>query len=156
MKKYLILLAVLLAAVPLLSQEGGYQGVADVEFLNQVADRPVATVGDAVGLFTMFYGERRPAFSANLAFLQQKGVAGGRALAEGDSLRRGDLALMSARYLRLGDSLMYAILGTGRYAVTVCVANEVMEPAGGEWDVLSGGELVEIVRKVAEKAGGTR
>jgi hypothetical protein len=155
MKRYLILLALLLAAVPLLSQEGGYQGVADIEFLNQVADRPVATVGDAVGLFSMFYGERRPDFAGNLEFLRQKGVAG-TGLAEADSLRRGTLAQLAARYLRLGDSLMYAVIGTGRYAVTVCVANEIMEPAGGEWDVLSGGELVEIVRKVAEKAGGSR
>jgi len=156
MKKHLIVVALLLAAAPLLSQEGGIQGVADIVFVNEVADRPAATVGDALGLFAMFYGERHPGFAENAALLNQKGVAVPRGLSEGDPLRRGTLALLSARYLRLGDSFMYAIFGTGRYAVTACVANGVMEPAGGEWDILSGGELVEIVRKVAEKAGGDR
>ncbi|MBP7585308.1 MAG: hypothetical protein KBA61_14805 [Spirochaetes bacterium] len=158
MKKHLILVALLIAAAPLLSQEGGFQGVADVEFVNEVADKPTATVSDAVGLFAMFYGERTPGFEGNRAFLHEKGVVGRSELnlAGNDGLRRGTLAHMAARYLGLGDSLMYSIIGTGRYAVTVCVANGVMEPAGGEWDVLSGGELVEIVRNVAEKSGGTK
>lgn len=156
MKKHLLLVALLLLAAPLLSQEGGFQGVADIEFVNQVADRPVATVGDAVGLFAMFYGERGEGFEGNLVLLQEKGVVGKSMLNGNDALRRGVLAKMAARYLGLGDSIMYSIIGTGRYAVTVCVANEIMEPSGGEWDILSGGELVEVVRKVAEKAGGTK
>ncbi len=151
--------AVLLVAflsLPLIAQESGFQSVADIEFVNQVADAPLARVSDAVGLFAMFYGARRPDFQNNIALLRSKGISIPETLQENDVLRRGTLALLAARYLDLGDSFMYRLFHTTRHAVTACVANGIMEASGSEWDILSGGELVEVVRKVAEKAGGNK
>lgn len=156
MIKKTALLLILFLSLPLIAQEGGFQSVADIEFVNQVADLPLARVKDAVGLFAMFYGVRRPDFQNNIALLRSKGIPVPDGLQENDALRRGTLALLAAQYLRLGDSFMYRIFHTKRHAVTACVAGGIMEASGSEWDILSGGELVEVVRKVAEKAGGDK
>ncbi len=143
-------------SLPLIAQDGGFQSVADIEFVNEVADLPIARVKDAVGLFSMFYGVRRPDFQNNVALLRSKGIPLPDGINENDSLRRGMLALMAARYLNLGDSFMYRLFHSRRHAVTACVASGIMEYSGSEWDMLSGGELVETVRKVAERAGGNK
>ncbi len=145
-----------LISLPLIAQEGGFQSVADIEFVNQVADAPMARVKDAVGLFAMFYGNRKSDFQNNVALLRSKGISLPEGMQENDPLRRGMLALLAAQYLHLGDSFMYRIFHTKRHAVTACVASGIMEVSGSEWDMLSGGELVEVIRKVAEKAGGDR
>ncbi len=153
-KTAFVLIALL--SLPLIAQEGGFQSVADIEFVNEIADAPMARVKDAVGLFAMFYGARRPDFQNNVALLRNKGIPLPEGIQENAPLRRGLLALLAARYLHLGDSFMYRIFHTKRHAVTACVAGGIMESSGSEWDILSGGELVEVVRKVAEKAGGDK
>ncbi|MCX7679632.1 MAG: hypothetical protein N2316_10495 [Spirochaetes bacterium] len=156
MGKKIIIALVMCSALPLAAQEGGFQSVADIEFINHVADLPTARVNDAVTLFTMFYGTHKRDFHTNVAFLRTKGIILPKTVKSDDPLRRGTLALMAAQYLKLSDSFMYRIFSTKRHAVVACIADGIMVLSGSEWDILSGGELVEVMRKIAEKSGGTK
>jgi len=130
--------------------------MGDFTYIDDLTSRKTATQGDAVRMFVIALGRNPGAFNANLQTLEREKISTGLKLAENAPLRRGDAALMAARYLKLGDSLMYAVFKGRRYAVTACVAGEIMDYAGGEWDVLSGGELVELIGRVSEKAGGAK
>jgi hypothetical protein len=68
-------------------------------------------------------------------------------------MRKGVAARLLARYLGLTDSLLYDIFGSERYAFRACVAAGIMVADGSEWDAVSGEELLEIMRRVAEISG---
>ncbi len=146
-----VLLLALMFALPSAAQQMG-----NINFYAELGDRPVATVGDAVKLFAITLGKNPRDFNEAKKFLVHEGVFPDRPFAEGDALRRRTVAYMAARYLKLGDSLMYSIFKNERYAVTACGANGIMPAGKGEWDILSGGELMEIVARVAERAEGNR
>jgi hypothetical protein len=146
-----VLLVVTGLALPAFSQDA-----ASPAYLPELSEKKQATFGDAVSLFVMTLGRRPANFAAERDFLVRENVLVNKKDKENDPLRRGTLALMAARYLKLGDSLMYAVFGTGRYAFTACVANDIMYYQGGERDVLSGDELIEIMARVGEKAGGAK
>jgi hypothetical protein len=65
---------------------------------------------------------------------------------------------MIAGKLNLGDSLMYMILPLERYAFKACIAENIMQTEGSEWDAVSGGELIEIMTAVSVilETGGTK
>ncbi len=151
MRKLAAVWLALALAAPLAAQDMG-----DFTFIDELASKKEATQGDAVRMFVIHLGKNPTTFAANLRVLEKENIVRGMKLAENKKLRRGTLALMAARQLKLGDSLLYAVFGGGRYAVTACVANDVMTSEGGEWDVISGGELVEVIGKMSEKAGGAK
>ncbi len=147
-RKTAIILFAVLFALPALSQDMG-----NINYYAELGDRPTATVGDAVKLFALTMGQKPRDFAAGRQFLVKEGVFPDRDYAENDPLRRRTAAYMAARYLKLGDSLMYSIFQNERYAVVACGANGIMPAGRGEWDVLSGAELMEIVARMAERAG---
>ncbi len=147
MKKILALFFVLCASA---------LAAQDIAFVNDLAKKETATFGDAAKLFVVAAGGQSQGFEADAQFLESKGIIKASGYAEGDRLRKGTLALMIANHMKLGDSLMFALIGTRRYAVTACVAAEIMIPGGGEWDILSGSELIETIRVMAEKSGGAK
>lgn len=151
MKRYITLLAtVLLFASPLAAQE-----VGSIAFIDNLAGRKQATVGDAVTFFMIAMGKNPAGFAADLKNLQRQNLMKNTAYTANQPLRRGVVAYMAAHYLKLGDSLMYLVLPmTGRYSCRACIAAEIMTPEGSEWDILSGAELVEIMRRVSIKSGG--
>lgn len=156
MMKKILFFAVMLVYFPLFAQEGGFQSIADIEFINNVADLPMARIKDATSMFTLLFGTQKRDFSQNVAFLRTKGIQIPENLRGDEPLRRGMLASMAAQYLNLKDSFMYRIFKTNRHAVIACIADGIMESSGSEWDILSGGELVEVMRKIAEKSGGIK
>jgi hypothetical protein len=130
------------------------QNIANIEFINTVADKDKTTFADSVHFFMLTAGKKIQSFDENMKVLNREGITSGINLVKDSPLRRGALALMLARYLKLGDSLLYAIFKTERYAYRACAANNIMSYDGSEWDTLSGGELVEIMTKVSEMTGG--
>ena len=149
--KTAVTLVAMLVAMPALAQDTG-----NINYYAELGDRPVATVGDAVKLFALTMGQKPKNFEAGKQYLIKEGVFPDKSYAEGDPLRRRTAAYMAARYLKLGDSIMYSIFKNERYAVTACGANEIMPADKSEWDVLSGAELMEIVARTAERAGAEK
>lgn len=147
MKKALIFLAALALTTPLLSQD-----ISEITAITGIADKPSATFSDAVNLLVIVSGEKAQGDVMKTSGIQN--VIRGMNYKASDPLRRGALALMIARHLELRGTLLYSIFRTERYAYKVCVKNHVMDSDGSEWDRLSGGELVEIMRKVSAKKGG--
>jgi hypothetical protein len=130
------------------------QNIANIEFINTVADKDKTTFADGVQFFMLTAGKKVQSFEENMKVLNREGIASGINFIKDSPLRRGALALMLARYLKLGDSLLYTIFKSERYAYRACVASNIMSYDGSEWDTLSGGELVEIMTKVSELTGG--
>jgi hypothetical protein len=151
MKRLRYVFLFLIVAMPLFGQDMG-----NIVFITELSNRKEATMADAVKLFVLTLNKKSGSFAADLQVLKKENILGDSGYTENTPLRRGALASMAARYLKLGDSFMYSVIGTGRYAVTVCVAHQIMPPAVGEWDVLSGGELIEIMSLVGERAGGAK
>jgi hypothetical protein len=130
------------------------QNIANIEFINTVADKDKASFADGILFFIMTTGKKAQSFEENIKILNKAGITSGITLTKDSPLRRGALALMLARHLNLGDLLLYKIFRTERYAYRACAANNIMSYDGSEWDTLSGGELVEIMTKVSELTGG--
>ncbi len=149
MRKAAVLLVILLFPAALFSQ-----GAGNVALINEIADKPVVSNGDAVTMFVLIIDERDRGFDANVSKLKEKNILKDEQLKENDHMRQGQLARMIARYLDLNDSLMYFLVPSNRYAVRACVANRIMSYEVGEWDPVSGGELVEIMSKVSLLAEG--
>lgn len=152
MRKIIIIHAMLaLTCIPAFSQN-----IQDILFVQQLADRPTATCADAVRFFAYVTGSQLLDYGAAHRLLESRGVTAGMRLDPNALLRRGTLATMIARHLNLGDSLMYFITGTGRYATRACIAEGLMEGTASEWDALSGGELIDIATRSARAARGER
>jgi len=150
-RKTAVFLIAMFFALPAFSQDMG-----NINYYAELGDRPTATVGDAVKLFALTMGQKPKDFNAGRQYLVKEGVFPDKSYAETDPLRRRTLAYMAARYLKLGDSLMYAIFPNQRYAVVACGANGIMPADKSEWDVLSGAELMEAVARIAERAGAEK
>jgi len=149
MKIRLLLLCIICAGSTLLAQDMG-----SLAFINDLADKKTATFGDAVKLFVVTLDRNSAGFRQDLNVLKKAGVATGYDIKEKAPLRKGVVARMAARYLKLDDSLWYDLFGTERYAFRACVAAEIMIVDGSEWDTVSGEELIEIMRRVGDRSGG--
>ena len=100
------------------------QNIANIEFIgNTVADKDKSTFADSVHFFMLTAGKKIQSFEENMKVLNKEGITSGINLIKDSPLRRGALALMLARYLKLGDSLLYAIFKNERYAYRACAAN---------------------------------
>lgn len=130
------------------------QNITNIDFINTTADKDTASFEDGVHFFMLTSQKKIQSFEENMKLLNKEGITTGINYAKTAGLKRGALALMIARYLKLTDSLFYAVFNTQRYAYRACAANNIMSYDGSEWDILSGGELVEIMTKVSEKTGG--
>jgi len=147
-------ITILISLIFLLPSKLFAQNIANIDFINIVADKEKTTFDEGIHFFLMTAGKKIQSFEENMKVLNREGITSGINFTKDSPLRRGVLAQMIARYLKLGDSLMYMIFGTERYAYRICAANNIMTYEGSEWDTLSGGELVEIMTKVSELTGG--
>ena len=130
------------------------QNMYTLDFINGLDNKQQAVFGDAVKLIVLDMGKQTTNFSRDLAILnEQNNIAAGYTLNENALLRKGTLARLVARYLDLSGSFMYNIFGTERYAYRACVAAGIMTSNGSEWDIVSGEELLEIMRRTAEVGG---
>lgn len=147
------ILCVMVLLLPLFAQGRNFDGGL---YVIELGDRPVATCADAVTMFMLQAGKTPADYNKDSQTLREMGI--GAPDREADkALRRGEAALMAARYLNLKGSLFYVLFGTERYAVRACAAAEIMTDDCSEWDTLSGEELLEIMRLTGEKAqGGNR
>lgn len=151
MNKVLVFLAALVLAAPLLSQD-----ISEITTINSIADKPAASFSDAVKLFVLIGGGRSAGHDDSMRLAGVQKVVRGMNYKAEDALRRGALALMIARHMDLGGTLFYSIFHSERYAYKVCAENDIMDSNGSEWDRISGGELVEIMRKVSAHRGGDK
>ncbi|MCP4134773.1 MAG: hypothetical protein GY754_27610 [bacterium] len=130
------------------------QNIGSLSFIHQLGDKEKASLEDGVTFFVLTMGQTSSSFDANVAALKAKTLLNDSKYDKNAPLRRGLLAGMICRYLKLGDSLFYKIFGTDRYAFRACIAAGLMDVDGSEWDILSGEELIEIMARVGEYGGG--
>ena len=130
------------------------QDMGSIDFIHKVAEKQKTTFSDAVNFYILTLDKQPASFEANLSLLNKEGITTGYDLSGDTTLRRGVLARMVARHLKLSDSAWYNIFGSERYAFRACVAAGIMPANGSEWDKVSGEELIEIMRRVADLTGG--
>lgn len=156
MKFRLLIVVLLLVTVPLLAQRSRRgDTVKNVTFVHEIAEKDAVNFGDTVRFLVLILGkEPTNTLASDLAILKGAGITAGLQHAESIPMKKGMLALILADYLKLGDSLFYMIFKTQRYAFTACIANGIMDYDASEYDSVSGGELIEIMSKVSERASG--
>lgn len=114
----------------------------------QIADKQVAAVEDAVALFMYSTEGKSSGYAKDASILKNKGILP--AIYEPKTpLTKGVLAYMLARHLKINRSLMFNIFNVRRYAVTACVAKGYLPAGSGEFDRVSGTELLEIMGKLS-------
>jgi hypothetical protein len=157
MKFRLLIVVLLLATVPLSAQRSrrGDTTIKNVTFVHEISEKDAVSFGDTVRFLVLILGkEPTNTLASDLDILKSAGITAGLNYAENISIKKGMLALILADYLKLGDSLFYMIFKTQRYAFTACIANGIMDYDASEYDSVSGGELIEIMSKVSERASG--
>jgi len=122
------------------------QDMGQIEWLSDLDQKKTAVYGDAIRLFALQEG-RQSVKPLTGTGIELDGYS------QGDTLTKGMLAKMTARYLDLGGSIMYSIFGTERYAFRACIANGIMRADGSENDIISGPELLEVIGRVSEIKG---
>ena len=136
-----------------LAVTGFSQNAGEIEWLSGIDKKETVTYGDAAALFVMQIGNNSSTFDNNQSTLSSEGIA-----LEGYSgesrLTKGMLSKMTAKYLKLGGSFMYHILGTERYAYKVCVANGIFTENGSSNDIMSGPGMIEVFSKISDIKGG--
>ncbi len=148
-KRCAILAAFLLL---LCSQKIFSQDMGNIAFINAVADKQEVTNKEAVKFFLLIIGEAPQTYDINLNTLKSQELIDMNADIPGDMpLKRGLLASMIARKLNLSDSLLYLLLDFERFALRACKADDIMQYNTGEYDVISGGELIEIMTAMSVK-----
>lgn len=140
----------IVTAIMLLYSQVYSQNMGNITFINDLADKEEVTFEEAITFFVMVTENKTQSYESNLQLLQSRGILSGNISTDkNDPLKRGLLAGMIAEKLELGDSLLYMILPIERYAFRACVAEDIMQVEGSEWDTISGGELIEIMTAVS-------
>lgn len=143
MKRAACALAVLIAVTSVSAQQ--------IQFINGLSEKKVVTFGDAVTIFMYTLGRAPAGFGADVAVLKEMKLLKLDKYDRNAPLRRGMIALMAARQLRLKGSLFYLMFDTQRYAHRACVAEEIMDASTSELDTLTGDELLEVIAAVSER-----
>ncbi len=148
MRKLLILGVVVILSSPLFSQE--------INFINELSGKKVVTFGDGVRMYMYAMGKAPGGFDANVRALKQAGLLKKDSYDADKPLRRGMLALMVARHLKLKSSLFYLMFDTRRYAHRACVGDKIMAVNTSEFDKLTGDELIEVISIVTARMEGAK
>ena len=129
-----------------------------LDFTEKLGSKETVTLKDAV-TFYMFALDKKPGnFQNDVNVLLKLGILKKtkKKFEEGTPLRMGFLCNMIVRHLKLGDSMMYRIFKTDRYAYRVCVAENIVREGTSEWYKLSGEELIEIMSIVIERSSNKK
>ncbi len=134
-----------------------------LSYINSLDSKKQAKVSDAVKMFLLETGAGLPSGSPDCKALERKGIkcASEYNKRGNEVLRKGTLALFSAQYLDLGDSVIYNLLNafsiqSERYALTACTAAGIMPADSSTDDEISGPELIQVMSRVSEIKGGDR
>lgn len=109
-----------------------------------LAQKPVATVEDAVTLFVLTTDGKSGGFSKDAETLKVKGILP-KVYDPQAPATIGMVAYMMARQANITHSLMFNIFKSQRYAVFACIAAGFLPSDAGENVTLSGVELMEIM-----------
>jgi hypothetical protein len=130
----------------------------EITFLSELSEKNKVTFGDAVAMYMYTLGKAPEKtwvnYDAALKVLKEMKLLKADRYDKDKPLRRGMLALMIARQLRLKGSLFYLMFDTERYAFRACVAAKIMDADGSEWDTMTGDELIEIMTIVSQRMEG--
>jgi hypothetical protein len=125
-----------------------------MNFVNELAEKKAVTFGDAVTMYIYTLGRVPAGFNADIKTLKAMNLLKAARYDKDKTLRRGMLALMVARHLKLKGSLFYLMFDTQRYAHRACVADKIMDANTSEFDKISGDELLEVMGVVADRMEG--
>ncbi len=123
----------------------------EINFINALADKKVVTFEDGVKIYMYTLGKVPAGFDADVKTLKDMKLLKAKSYDRNKPLRRGMLALMIARHLKLKGSLFFLIFDTQRYAHRACVAEKIMGANTSELDKMSGDELLEVIAVVSER-----
>ena len=124
-----------------------------MQLADKVSDKSEVTFFDAVEFMMLVVHGHYKNFEEDLDFLVKHNIAHGIKLKGNDIANLGTISLMCARTLKIKNSLLYNIFGGKRYAVRACAAIGLIPDNSGEYDKVSGEELIEIMRKLASYDG---
>lgn len=162
MKKYILLCAVVFLISPVFAQKRtadtavpAGKTVDTVSYLHDLSKKELSSTEDSVRLFVLQTGRSYTDFSSGVAELKAAGLLPDREYSADEPLRKGMLALMSARYLKLDDSVWYLLFGTERYAYTACVSGGVMRGGSSTSETVSGPELIEVIGILSSRMEGS-
>lgn len=122
-----------------------------IQFINDLAAKKTVTLGDAVTMYMYTLGRAPAGFDADVAVLKEMKLLKLKTYDREKPLRRGMIALMAARHLKLKGSLFFLMFDTQRYAHRACIAEEIMDANTSELDTLTGDELLEVIAKISER-----
>lgn len=128
----------------------------EINFINELSGKKVVTFGDGIRMYLYTLGRAPAGFDANVQALKALKLLKAKTYNEQKPLRRGMLALIVARHLKLKGSLLYLMFDTERYAHRACVAEKIMDANTSELDKLTGDELLEVMAIVSERMEGTK
>jgi len=124
-----------------------------MQLADKISEKSEVTFFDTVEFMMLVVHGHYKNFQEDLDFLVRHNIAHGIKLNEKDVVNLGTVSLMCARTLNIKNSLMYNIFGGKRYAVRACAAIGLVPDNSGEYDKVSGEELIEIMRKLASYSG---
>jgi hypothetical protein len=129
-----IILSITLFLLPLLALA---QNTEEIEWINKLDTKAIATFGDAKRLFYSTFPDLSKQQSNTIKLLNQ--------YKDDAPLKRGMIAAIIARELNLKGSLFYMLTGLERYACRACIAEGIMSANSSENDLISGPELLDIM-----------
>ncbi|MEJ5361554.1 MAG: hypothetical protein WHV26_05775 [Spirochaetota bacterium] len=110
----------------------------------KLAEKPVATVEDAVTLFMLSTDGKSEGYAKDAEALHAKGILP-KVYDPDTPCTMGILAYMIAKQKNIKHSLMFNIFKSQRYAVFACIAAGYLPSNAGEHNKLSGVELLEVM-----------
>lgn len=116
-------------------------------FAVKLAEKPLATVEDAVTLFMLTTDGKTQGFTKDAQSLKVKGILPVEYDANAPATM-GIVAYMIAKHENLKHSLMFTLFKSQRYAVFACIAAGYLPSNAGENSKLSGVELMEIMGRL--------
>ena len=141
-----------LLSVFLLSGSFGFaQEAGQINFINDLAGKKEVTFEQAVKFYLYTLGKAPTNFNADVKALKDLKLLKAPAYEKDRPLRRGMLALMIARHLKIKNSLFFLMFDTRRYAHRACVGAKIMDVDTSEFDLMSGDELIETMAAVSER-----
>ncbi len=122
-----------------------------IQFINDLSAKKTVSFGEAVTMYMYTLGRAPAGFDADVAVLKGMKLLKAKSYDRAAPLRRGMIALVAARHLKLKGSLFFLMFDTQRYAHRACVAEDLMDAGTSEHDTLTGDEFLEVIAKIAER-----
>lgn len=130
---------------------GFAQDAGQINFLNDLAGKKEVTFEQGVKFYLYTLGKFPVNFDIDVKALRDLKMLKAPKYDKNRPLRRGMLALMIARHLKIKNSLFFLMFDTRRYAHRACVGAKIMDVDTSEFDLMTGDELIETMAAVSER-----